>query len=71
MICTVLTRSDLYCAVLPCISIGAALKGFDSEDMEDLIAELEKDETFTMDVRMLFEETAAALKKEATAAGAD
>jgi hypothetical protein len=52
-------------------SIGAALKGFDSEDMEDLIAELEKDETFTMDVRMLFEETAAALKKEATAAGAD
>jgi hypothetical protein len=61
----------LYCAVQPCISIGAALKGFDSEDMEDLIAELEKDETFTMDVRMLFEETAAALKKEATAAGAD
>ena len=61
----------LCCAVQYSTSIGAALKGFDSEDMEDLIAELEKDETFTMDVRMLFEETAAELKKEATAAGAD
>ena len=46
---------------------GAALRGFDSEDMEDLVVELEKEEGFSMDVRMKFEACAGVLKKQAQA----
>lgn len=48
---------------------AAALTNFDSEDMEDLIVELEKDEAFTMEVRIRFEETVAALQKGVATAG--
>ena len=37
--------------------------------VEDLIAELEKDEAFTMEVRMRFEETVATLRKAAASEG--
>jgi hypothetical protein len=37
--------------------------------MEDLIVELEKDEAFTMEVRIRFEETVAALQKGVATAG--
>ena len=48
---------------------ATALTNCDSEDMEDLIAELEKDEAFTMEVRMRFEETVATLQKAAASEG--
>ena len=50
-------------------TIATALANCDSEDIEDLIAELEKDEAFTMEVRMRFEETVAALQKGAASEG--
>ena len=55
----------VFCSPQPATiaTTGAALANFDSEDMDDLIVELEKDEAFTMDVRMRFEETVAALQK--------
>eukprot|EP01043_Picozoa_sp_COSAG02_P033020 COSAG02_NODE_2233_length_9425_cov_2.280399_6_plen_60_part_00 len=53
----------------PLQTTAAALANFDSEDMDDLIAELEKDEAFTMEVRMRFEETVAALQKGAATEG--
>lgn len=44
------------------INAAAALASFDSEDMEDLIAELEKEQAFTVEIRIRFEQTVTALQ---------